>query len=172
MAQAGVLGTVKEVHVWTNRPIWPQGDRPARNRPRAPESLDWDLWLGPAPERPYADGYHPFAWRGWWDFGTGALGDMACHTVNMAFMALICAIRSPSRPRPPGHNKDSYPAWSIITFEFAATSDRPALKLFWYDGGKRPGRKCWKVSTSNGQMAQKKRKRARPRPTVCPAKAN
>ena len=80
-------GTVKEVHVWTNRPIWPQGsERPSR--PSARRTLNWDLWLGPAPERPYANGYHPFAWRGWWDFGTGALGDMACHTVNMPYMAL------------------------------------------------------------------------------------
>ena len=82
-----MLGPVKEVHVWTNRPIWPQGG--PRPKPVAcPPHLKWDLWLGPAPERPYANGYHPFAWRGWWDFGTGALGDMACHTVNMPYMAL------------------------------------------------------------------------------------
>ncbi len=87
MIQAGMLGTVKEVHVWTNRPIWAQGG--ARPDPApVPEGIHWDLFLGPAPERPYAPGYHPFAWRGWWDFGTGALGDMACHTVNMPFMAL------------------------------------------------------------------------------------
>ena len=87
-----MLGTVKEVHVWTNRPIWPQGgDRP---KPAdAAQDLHWDLWLGPAPKRPYGNGYHPFAWRGWWDFGCGALGDMACHTVQHAF-------HGPGPPRP------------------------------------------------------------------------
>ena len=101
IVQSGALGTVKEVHVWTNRPIWAQGgERPA---PVAcPAHLKWDLWLGTARKRPYALGYHPFSWRGWWDFGTGALGDMACHTVNMPYMALNLAIRSPSRPSAAG----------------------------------------------------------------------
>src|SRR5262245_7096196 len=109
IVQAGLLGKVNEVHVWTNRPIWPQGSEallkiPAvRQAARAalwkkdpgqltyetpPKHVHWDLFLGPAPERPYFGGIHPFAWRGWWDYGTGALGDMACHTANMAFMAL------------------------------------------------------------------------------------
>ncbi|MHC4403105.1 MAG: Gfo/Idh/MocA family protein, partial [Planctomycetota bacterium] len=78
IVQAGGLGTVKEVHVWTNRPIWPQGG-PRPEPKEVPAHLKWDSWIGPAPMRPYAEGcYHPFAWRGWWDFGTGALGDMAC----------------------------------------------------------------------------------------------
>src|SRR4051812_16779494 len=87
--QAGVIGPVRELHVWSNRPIWPQGiERPEGEDP-VPENLDWDQWLGPARERPYKnDVYHPFKWRGWYDFGTGALGDMACHTVNMPFRAL------------------------------------------------------------------------------------
>ncbi|MDG2206467.1 MAG: Gfo/Idh/MocA family oxidoreductase, partial [Pirellulales bacterium] len=87
ITQSGGIGDVTEVHVWTNRPIWPQGGPRPESKPE-PESLSWDAWLGPAPERPYANGYHPFAWRGWWDFGTGALGDMACHTFNMPFAAL------------------------------------------------------------------------------------
>ena len=107
---------------------------PSPSRARRP---GWDLWLGPAPERPYADGYHPFTWRGWWDFGTGALGDMACHTVNMPFMALNLRDPIAVQAETSGHNKDSYPNWSIITFEFPALGDRPAVKLFWYDGGKR-----------------------------------
>jgi predicted dehydrogenase len=131
------LGKVKEVHVWTNRPIWPQGgDRPAPVE--CPATLAWDLWLGPAPERPYANGYHPFAWRGWWDFGTGALGDMACHTVNMPYMALNLRDPVSVQAETAGHNKDSYPKWSVIAFDFPAIGDRPAVKLYWYDGGKRP----------------------------------
>ena len=87
ITQSGGIGDVKEVHVWTNRPIWPQGGPRPASKP-VPESLSWNEWLGPAAERPFANGYHPFAWRGWWDFGTGALGDMACHTFNMPFTAL------------------------------------------------------------------------------------
>ena len=137
MVKAGAIGTVKEVHVWTNRPIWPQGgDRPKPETP--PTTLHWNEWLGPAPERPYGKGYHPFSWRGWWDFGTGALGDMACHTVNMCFMALN--LRDPISvvAETSGHNKDSYPKWSIIHFEFPQLGDRPPVKMTWYDGGKRP----------------------------------
>jgi predicted dehydrogenase len=137
MIRAGVLGKVSEVHVWTNRPVWPQGgDRGPTTEP--PKSLNWDLWIGTAPMRPYAEGYHPFKWRGWWDFGTGALGDMACHTVNMPFMALDMRDPISVQAKTSGHNKDSYPKWSMITFEFAANANRPAFKLFWYDGGQRP----------------------------------
>ena len=136
IVRSGVLGPVKEVHVWTNRPIWPQGGERPKPVP-CPAHLKWDLWLGPVPERPYANGYHPFSWRGWWDFGTGALGDMACHTVNMPYMALNLRDPVAVQAETSGHNKDSYPKWSIITFDFPALGDRPALKLFWYDGGKR-----------------------------------
>jgi predicted dehydrogenase len=133
----GVVGNAKEVHVWTNRPVWPQGlDRPP-TKP-APANLDWDLWLGVAPERPYADGYHPFKWRGWWDFGSGALGDMACHTVNMPYMGLELKNPTAVQAETSGHNKDSYPSWSVIQFDFPANDWRPALKFFWYDGGKKP----------------------------------
>lgn len=137
----GAIGTVKELHVWTNRAKgwWPQGvDRPAPKSP--PANLPWDLWLGVAPERPYSDGYHPFKWRGWWDFGTGALGDIACHSVSMPFMGLDLRDPVSVEAETSGHNKDSFPAWSIITFEFAANGSRPALKLVWYDGGKLPAK--------------------------------
>jgi predicted dehydrogenase len=139
IVQSGVLGPVKEVHVWSNRPIWPQGiDRP---KPvPCPPHLKWEEWLGPAPERPYANGYHPSSWRGWWDFGTGALGDMACHTVNMSYMALNLRDPVSIQAETSGHNKDSYPNWSTIVFEYPALGDRPAVKLFWYDGGKLPNK--------------------------------
>jgi predicted dehydrogenase len=137
LIRAGAIGTVKEVHVWTNRPIWPQGGpRPAPAQ--APKHLRWDLWLGPAAERPYANGYHPFAWRGWWAFGTGALGDMACHTMNMPFMALDLRDPAAVEAETSGHNKESYPRWSIIRYTFPARGTRAALTLTWYDGGKLP----------------------------------
>jgi predicted dehydrogenase len=138
LIKAGALGTVKEVHVWTNRPVWPtQGRKRPKPRP-CPANLKWDLWLGPAPERPYGPGYHPFSWRGWWDFGCGALGDMGCHTANMPFMAL--ELRDPVwiEAKTSGHNKDSFPASSRVTYQFAAIEGRPAVKLFWYDGGELP----------------------------------
>jgi predicted dehydrogenase len=135
--RAGALGTVKEVHVWTNRPIWPQGV--SRAEPAAvPSNLHWDLWLGPAPVRPYAPGYHTFSWRGWWDFGTGALGDMACHTVNLPFMALDLRDPVSVQAETSGHNRDSYPKSSKIRFEFPATKNRPAVTLYWYDGSNLP----------------------------------
>ena len=139
---AGLLGPVREVHLWTNRPIWPQGiDRP-KDTPPVPKGLDWDLWLGPAPYRPYHPAYVPFKWRGWWDFGTGALGDIACHAMDAIFWALkldqvktfeVESVNSPV-------NSETYPKWSIITYRFPARADMPPLKLVWYDGGKKPPR--------------------------------
>jgi predicted dehydrogenase len=137
--RAGALGAVKEVHVWTNRPIWPQGmDMPAKAD--VPAHVKWDLWLGPARERPYANDIHPFKWRGFWDFGTGALGDMACHTLNMAFMALDLRDPTSVEAETSGHNKVTYPKWSIIRYTFPARGQRAALTMTWYDGGKRPSR--------------------------------
>jgi predicted dehydrogenase len=137
LLRAGALGKVSAVHVWTNRPIWPQGIARPKEVP-APANLKWNLWIGPAPFRPYGEGYHPFKWRGWWDFGSGALGDIACHSVNMAYMGLDLQHPSAVVATTSGHNRDSYPSWSIITFEFPAKGGRPAVKLFWYDGGKFP----------------------------------
>ena len=163
LLRAGVLGKVKEVHVWTNRPIWPQGgDRPEAEDP--PKSLKWDLWLGPAPQRPYAKGYHPFKWRGWWDFGTGALGDMACHTVNMPFAGLD--LRNPTSVQAvsSGHNKDSYPKWSIITCEFPANQWRPGLKFVWYDGGQRVPRELMPDELLDEKWDEKREKKVRELP--------
>ena len=137
LIRAGVVGPVKEVHVWTNRPIWDQGQaRPAPSP--VPANVHWDLWLGTAPERPYGNGYHTFSWRGWWDFGTGALGDMACHIFNMPYMALD--LRDPTSvvAETSGHNKDSYPKWSVIKFQFPGNDKRGPIAGTWYDGGKKP----------------------------------
>ncbi|REJ66691.1 MAG: gfo/Idh/MocA family oxidoreductase [Planctomycetota bacterium] len=137
MIQAGVLGDVSEVHVWTDRPIWPQGNERPDPTPK-PDHVEWDLWVGPAPMREYATGYHPFKWRGYWDFGTGSLGDMACHIMNMPFMGLDLRNPISVEAETPGHNGDSFPRWSTIRYEFAANDKRPALTLYWYDGTKMP----------------------------------
>jgi predicted dehydrogenase len=134
--QAGAIGPVTEVHVWTNRPIWPQAPKlTKRPEPKpVPPHVHWDLWLGPAPVRPYGDGYHPFAWRGFWDFGTGALGDMACHTANLAFRALKLGYPTSISAENGEINPETYPGWATITFQFPARGDMPACKLFWYEG--------------------------------------
>ncbi|HMP60514.1 MAG TPA: Gfo/Idh/MocA family oxidoreductase, partial [Gemmatales bacterium] len=136
--RSGAIGAVTEAHVWTNRPgrYWRQGlDRPT-SQPECPPHVNWDLWLGPAPERAYHPYYHPFAWRGWVDFGTGALGDMACHTANMMFMGLDLGYPTAVQAESAPCNGDSFPLWSIITYEFPARGDRPAMKVIWYDGEK------------------------------------
>jgi hypothetical protein len=141
LIQAGVIGPVRQVHVWSNRPIWPQGiERPNRVDP-VPEGLDWDLWLGPAPERPYVEKlYHTFAWRGWLDFGTGALGDMACHTANMPFRALKLGFPKTIEAESLQMNKETFPIKSKIRFEFPEREGMPPLSFWWYDGGNpRPG---------------------------------
>lgn len=149
VVQAGLIGQVREVHVWSNRPIWPQGmDRPAGSDP-IPEGLDWDLWLGPAQFRPYKSSwsekrgtsaerngiYGPFNWRGWQDFGTGALGDMACHTCNMPFRALKLGYPTEIEAESSAINKESYPLKSKIRFHFPERDGLAAVNLHWYDGG-------------------------------------
>jgi hypothetical protein len=139
--QAGVIGDPVEIHVWSNRPIWPEGLlRPEGSDP-VPENLNWDVWLGPAQERPYKKGvYHTFNWRGWYDFGTGAMGDMACHTVNMPFRAaklgypsvVECEVASRVYP-------ETFPKTSRIRFEFPEREGLPPCKFWWYDGN--PGDK-------------------------------
>ncbi len=152
----GAIGPVREVNAWTNRPTWPQGivDRP-KETPRVPKTLDWDLWLGPAPYRPYHPCYSPRYWRGWWDFGCGALGDMACHLLDPVFSALklgypasveasssVC-LRTVVGKNDWGKvvvNKETYPKASIVRYEFPARGDMPPVKLNWYDGGMKPPR--------------------------------
>lgn len=136
--QAGGLGPVREVHVWTDRPIWPQGiDRPSGTQP-IPATLDWNLWLGPAAKRPYHEGYHPFKWRGFWDFGTGALGDMACHNTDTAYWALELSDPVAVEAKSSGINSETAPKWSIIRYEFPQRGSLPAVNLTWYDGGQKP----------------------------------
>jgi predicted dehydrogenase len=138
LIQAGAIGHVREAHCWTDRPIWPQGvNRPAETPP-TPGSLDWDLWLGVAPERPYSPAYVPFNWRGFWDFGTGALGDMGCHVYDMPFWALKLGAPKTVTAEQAGMTQESPPKWSIISYDFPDRDGLPAAKFVWYDGGKKP----------------------------------
>jgi predicted dehydrogenase len=132
--KSGILGNVKEIHVWTNRPVWPQGIPRPEEQP-IPANLHWNEFIGPVEMRPYNAAYHPFKWRGFWAFGTGALGDMACHTLNVAFAG--CELTNPVsvQATTTGHNKETYPASSKIHFDFAPTKNRGPIKMIWYDGG-------------------------------------
>ncbi len=138
--EAGVIGKVSEVHYWTNRPIWPQAiERPSESH-HTPEWLDWDLFLGPAPFRPYHPAYHPFTWRGWWDFGTGALGDIACHSMDAAFWTYD--LRDPDRliAETTTPFAETAPASSRIEYHFPARDRRPELTVVWRDGNLHPPR--------------------------------
>ncbi len=137
--KSGAFGAVKEVHCWTDRAKgwWPQGVSRPESKP-VPATLDWDVWLGPAPMREYAEGYHPFAWRGFWDFGCGALGDMGCHIMNLSFMALDLRDPIAVRADSSGNNKETYPEWSVVRYEFGARGARGPVTLTWYDGGQKP----------------------------------
>lgn len=147
--KSGAIGDIVEAHCWTNRPVWPQGLETPTGEDPVPPELDWDVWIGPAPHRPFVHGaendrggiYHPFNWRGWWDFGGGALGDMACHTMDGLYWTL--------HPRQPsafevvqttGFNGDSFPNQSIIRLTFDAEGGKPELPLYWYSGGLKPER--------------------------------
>ncbi|WP_406693989.1 Gfo/Idh/MocA family oxidoreductase [Singulisphaera sp. Ch08] len=137
LIRSGVLGPIREIHTWTNRPIWPQGvSRPA-DTPGIPDNVHWYEFLGPAHDRPYSAKYHPFNWRGWLDFGTGALGDMACHTINVAALALnLFDPESVEVVDTSGIvDNESYPVWSIIKTNFGERDGRAPLSLTWYDGG-------------------------------------
>ncbi len=143
----GEIGEVKEVHCWTNRPIWPQGlERPAMAM-EVPDTLDWDLFLGPAASRPYHEIYTPWNWRGWWDFGTGALGDMACHIMDNAYLALKLKYPTKVQATSTTLNTESPPQAETVQFTFPARAKDPKIKikfpevkLSWYDGGIKPPR--------------------------------
>lgn len=165
---SGLIGPVREVHVWTDRPsqglfreYWPQGvDRP-QGSPPVPETLDWDLWVGPAPMRPYHPAYLPFRWRGWWDFGTGALGDIGCHALDPIFRALKLGAPLTVQASSSRVNEETFPLASMVTYHFPARDASvqannyhvkglqgpgagavamPPVKVVWYDGGLRPPR--------------------------------
>lgn len=146
LLKSGVLGSIREVHLWTDRPAWKQEISRPRETPAIPEGFDWDHWIGPAPYRPYHPSYHPFHWRGYWDFGTGALGDMGCHIFDQPFWALD--LREPASVEAVASNtgwwqpdqdlSETGPTASIIRYEFPRRGDRAPLTLYWYDGGLRP----------------------------------
>lgn len=140
---AGAIGAVSEVHVWSDRPgrFWKsQGQPRPTETPPVPEGLDWDRWVGPAATRPYHPIYCPRQWRGWFDFGCGALGDMAVHNADPAFYALGLEAPDWVDAETSARNPDSFPEWSIVTFHFPAQGRRGPIKLVWYDGGKLPPR--------------------------------
>ncbi len=159
---AGAIGPVREVHIWTDRPLWPQGmTRPAGQDP-VPATLDWDLWIGPAPMRPFKNEwtegdlplqqiaanrgkkphskgiYHPWNFRGWWDFGTGALGDMGCHHFNTPFRALNLEHPTAVEATATRVFEETAPLASIVTYDFPARDGMPPTRLVWYDGGLKP----------------------------------
>lgn len=142
------IGKVHEVHVWSDRPTrlgtqelwWPQAMERPTAEPEIPPTLDWELWLGPAPYRPYHPAYVPFAWRGWWDFGEGGLGDMGIHNIAPAFSALKLEAPTSVHASSTPVYKETFPWASIVHFEFPARGDMPPVKLHWYDGGILPER--------------------------------
>ncbi len=143
----GALGPVREAHIWTDRPsnglfneYWPQGVARPVETPPVPATLDWDLWLGPAPLRSYHPAYLPFKWRGWWDFGTGALGDIGCHTFDPVFRALKLGAPLSVEATSSRVNEETFPLASVVTYHFPARGEQPPVKLVWYDGGLRPAR--------------------------------
>ena len=143
MLWSGAIGQVREAHVWTNRPVWPQGHEYIEMMPEEdiPETLDWDLWLNSAPERPFNAIYVPFGWRGWWDFGTGALGDMACHIMDPAFWSLrLMDVEeyTVELVEENGNNSQTFPDSSIVKYSFPARGGMDPVDVYWYDGGLMP----------------------------------
>lgn len=156
LVRAGIIGPVREVHAWTNRPVWPQGakalqDREDMKSKPVPSGLDWDLWLGPAKMKDYNACFVPFKWRGWWEFGTGAVGDMACHIMDMPYWALDLGAPESVEAECGGISRETAPDWSTITYHYAARKsvgggtlgasvgpvaavEQPAVKFVWYDG--------------------------------------
>ena len=146
---AGLIGDVEEVWCWTDRPVWPQGIPWPKETKDIPSELNFDLWLGTAPKKDYIDNLLPFNWRGWWDYGTGALGDMACHIIEPAFKTLglgyptgvECSVSSTyTAPWQRTYSPESCPTSSYIILDFPARGEQPAVKLHWMDGGIRPPR--------------------------------
>ena len=138
--QAGVIGKVKKAYAWTNRPIWPQGLERPKDTPPVPDTLRWDLFIGPAPDRPYNPIYHPWNWRGWWDYGTGALGDMANHIMDPIFKALELKYPYKVTASSTQINTESAPHAEIVHYVFPARGDQPEVEVSWYDGGLLPPR--------------------------------
>ena len=169
----GAIGDVTEVHSWSDRPIWPQNVHRPKGSDPVPESLDWDLWLGPAPHRPFKkDVYVPFKWRGWWDFGTGAIGDMAVHNSDPAFLAMKLDYPIAAEAVSGPFTDDSPPMWQTITLHFAARGKMPPCKVVWWDGTK--GHKEVEEADKKGKKKKKRNKimNVPPRPEELEEKRN
>jgi predicted dehydrogenase len=141
VVRSGAIGDVTELHVWTDRPAgwWPQGEERPKETPEIPSTLDWDLWLGPAPSRPYHPVYVPFKWRGRWDFGTGPIGDMGVHNLDTAFWALELGVPISAEVKEAAPmTADCPPLWTIMELHYAARGRRSPVKLTFYDGKKLP----------------------------------
>lgn len=144
----GAIGTVREVHAWSDRPThsgklplyWEQGIERPQDQPPVPTTLDWDLWLGPAPWRPYHPAYAPFRWRGWWDFGSGGLGDMGIHNLAPVFAALQLGAPTSVHASSTAVFSETLPLACIVHYDFPARGDLPPVQLHWYDGGLVPDR--------------------------------
>ncbi|MDH7462477.1 Gfo/Idh/MocA family oxidoreductase [Chitinophagaceae bacterium 26-R-25] len=145
----GIIGDITEIFCWTDRPVWPQGIQWPAGKAEVPKELDWDLWLGTAPQKDYVNNLIPFNWRGWWDYGTGALGDMGCHIIAPAFSVMDlgypteaeCSVGSVYVGEfKRGYFPDSCPPSSHVTLKFAEKNGRPGVKLHWMDGGIQPER--------------------------------
>ena len=136
----GAIGKVREVHCWTNKPECPSGIARPKETPPVPAGLDWDLWLGPAPQRPFHPAYLPFKWRSWWDFGSSSLGDMGCHVINNAWRPLQLGRPTSIEAYSTGCNDETGPLAAIVYFEFPARGDMPPVRLTWYEGGMMPPR--------------------------------
>lgn len=137
---AGAIGPVREVVNWSSRPFWPQAIERPKEAEQVPEGLDWNLWLGPAPERPFNHAYLPFSWRGWTDFGCGSLGDMGCYSYDTIFRAMKLETASAVEASSTDRYDETYPQAEIIRYDFAARGDMPPLRFTWYDGGLKPSR--------------------------------
>ena len=155
LIRSGVIGKVKEVHAWTNRPIWPQGVKKALPAQKVPKNMNWDQWIGPAPMRPYNSAYAPFKWRGWWDFGTGALGDMGCHIMDMPFWALDLKYPTAVEARQSGNSVESGPNKSVVTYTFPEGQYNHKMPYVWYDGGHMPEQSVFEGTIVNSQNAKK-----------------
>ena len=142
--QAGLIGPVREVHIWTKKMELGPYKSARQQRPAPgetpPATLDWNLWNGPSPARPYSAEYHPRRWRNWWDFGCGALGDIGCHTMDAPFYALDLGAPATVQAETAPFGEETFPDWSVITYEFPARGSQPPVKVVWYDGGKLPPR--------------------------------
>lgn len=157
--RSGVLGNIHTVHVWTDRcgRFWKQAPdivtRPT-DAPAVPAHVHWDLFLGPAPERPYSPLYHPFAWRGWRDFGTGALGDMACHVANMAFFALKLKYPTAITSENSEFNPETFQQWATISYEFPSGEGHGPVKFVWWEGMKNGGRNLPATELFHGEKIE------------------